>query len=59
NYTLGKLMIMKLRDDYQKEKGEDYSIKEFHDRLLSYGSPPITVVRKLMLENAGNSQDVL
>lgn len=51
NYTLGKLMIKKLREDYKKEKGENFNLKEFHDTLLSFGSPPITVLRKLILEN--------
>ena len=40
NYTLGKLMIMKLREDYRQERGPSFSLKEFHDRLLSYGAPP-------------------
>ena len=51
NYTLGKLLIKKLRDDYTKEKGEEFSLKSFHDTLLSYGSAPITVMRKLLLNN--------
>ena len=51
NYTLGKLMIKKLREDYKKEKGENFNLKEFHDTLLSFGSPPITVLRNLILEN--------
>lgn len=51
NYTLGKIMIKKLRDDYRKEKGENFNLKEFHDKLLSFGSPPITVLRNIMLKN--------
>lgn len=51
NYTLGKLLIKKLKDDYSKEKGDTFSLKEFHDTLLSYGSASITVLRKLLLEN--------
>ena len=35
NYTLGKLMILKLREDYRREQGIEYSLKNFHDRLLS------------------------
>ncbi|MCE7735180.1 MAG: DUF885 domain-containing protein [Candidatus Heimdallarchaeota archaeon] len=55
NYTLGKLMIKKLRSDIMAEKGDKFNLKEFHDTLLSYGSPPISVLRKLILENpAGN-----
>ena len=49
NYTLGKLMILKLRDSYQREKGGSFSLKEFHDRLLSYGAPALPLLRKVML----------
>lgn len=51
NYTLGKLMILKLREDYKKERGDKFSLKEFHNKLLSYASPQITVLRKIILEN--------
>ena len=50
NYTLGKLMILKLREDYQGEQGPAFSRKEFHDRLLSYGSPPVPLLREAMLK---------
>ncbi len=49
NYALGKLMIEKLREDYKNEKGEDFSLRQFHDELLSYGAPPIPLLRKIML----------
>ncbi len=48
-YTLGKLQIMKLREDYRKKRGAQFSLEEFHDRLLSQGYPPIKIVRKAML----------
>ena len=48
-YTLGKLQIMKLREDYRKMRGSQFSLQEFHDRLLSQGYPPIKIVRKTML----------
>ena len=51
NYTLGKLMILKLRDDYRREQGSAYSLKGFHDRLLSYGAPPLPLLRDVMLAN--------
>jgi len=51
NYTLGKLMILKLREDYREEKGASFSLKEFHDRLLSYGAPPVPLLREAMLRN--------
>lgn len=49
NYTLGKLMILKLREDWKAQEGDSYSLKKFHDTLLSFGAPPIPLVRKLML----------
>ena len=55
NYTLGKLMILKLRDDYRREQGSAYSLRGFHDRLLSYGAPALPLVREAMLTNPGDS----
>ncbi|MYB50314.1 MAG: DUF885 domain-containing protein [Dehalococcoidia bacterium] len=49
NYTLGKLQIMKLREDYKARVGESFSLKDFHDKLLSFGAPPIPLVREAML----------
>ena len=48
-YTLGKLMILKLREDYRHEQGSAFSLKRFHDTLLSFGAPPIPLVREMML----------
>lgn len=55
NYTLGKLMIKKLARDYRREKAGGFSLKEFHDRLLSYGAPALPLVREVMLENPEGS----
>lgn len=49
NYTLGKLMINKLRDDWTANRGGREAWGEFHDAFLSYGSPPIPLVRRMML----------
>ena len=54
NYTLGKLMILKLREDYRNEKGKEFSLKEFHDTFLSFGAPPIPLVREMMLRDSGD-----
>jgi hypothetical protein len=51
NYTLGKLMIRKLRDDWTVDKGRREAWQRFHDTFLSYGGPPIPVVRRAMLGN--------
>jgi len=55
NYTLGKLMILKLRKDYQREQGGAYNLKEFHDRLLSFGGPALPLLRPALLMNPGES----
>ena len=49
NYTLGKLMIRKLRDDWTATRGGRAAWKSFHDAFLSYGAPPIPLVRKAMI----------
>ena len=39
NYTVGKLEILKLRDDYRAQMGDKFSLTEFHDRLLAGAWP--------------------
>lgn len=48
-YTLGKLEIMKLREDMKKKQGAAFSLQKFHDDFLKQGFPPIKVVRQAML----------
>ena len=48
-YTLGKLEIMKLRDDVKKKQGAAFSLEKFHDNFLRQGFPPIKIVREAML----------
>jgi uncharacterized protein (DUF885 family) len=48
-YTLGKLMILKLRSDYQKMTGAAFTLEKFHDELLSRGDPPIPLLRPFIL----------
>jgi hypothetical protein len=64
NYTLGKLMIRKLRTDWvAKQAGGAAAAtpadqmkywQAFHDKFLSYGGPPIPLVRKYMLGEGGS-----
>jgi hypothetical protein len=49
NYTMGKLMIRKLRQDWTRDRGGRSAWRDFHDRFLSYGGPPIPLVRRAML----------
>jgi uncharacterized protein (DUF885 family) len=49
NYTLGKLMIRQLREDWTASRGRRSAWKAFHDQFLSYGGPPVPLVRDEML----------
>lgn len=49
NYTMGKLMIRKLRDDWSSSRGGRQAWKLFNDEFLSYGGPPIPLVRAQMM----------
>jgi hypothetical protein len=55
-YTLGKLEILKLREDYKKMRGDKFSLQEFHNSFLKQGFPPIKIIRQQML---GNNSPVL
>jgi uncharacterized protein (DUF885 family) len=48
-YTLGKLEIMKLREDVKKKQGAAFSLEKFHDDFLRQGFPPIKIVREALL----------
>jgi uncharacterized protein (DUF885 family) len=49
NYTMGKLIIKKLREDWCASRGGRTAWKQFHDQFLTYGGPPIPLVRKAMM----------
>jgi uncharacterized protein (DUF885 family) len=59
NYTLGKLQILKLRDDYKAQQGDDFSLQKFHNELLNHGMPPIRLLREIMLKDQSKWNDVL
>jgi uncharacterized protein (DUF885 family) len=48
-YTLGKLEIMKLREDMKKKQGAAFSLEKFHDDFLRQGFPPVKIVREALL----------
>jgi uncharacterized protein (DUF885 family) len=48
-YTLGKLEIMKLREDMKKKEGAAFSLEKFHNDFMRQGFPPIKIVRRAML----------
>jgi len=50
-YTLGKLEIMKLREDVHKKEGAAFNLQQFHDSFMLQGFAPIKVIRKTMLHD--------
>lgn len=52
-YTMGKLMILKLRDDYKARMGAQYSLQGFHDAFIRLGPLPLPLIRKAMLGEIG------
>lgn len=47
-YSLGKLMLQKLRADAAASEGDGFSLPRFHDRLLGQGCLPFRMHRDLM-----------
>ncbi|MDR3695135.1 DUF885 domain-containing protein [Mucilaginibacter sp.] len=58
-YTIGKLEILKLRKDYQKQEGANFSLKKFHDEVLNHGMPQIRLLREVMLKDSSAWKEVL
>ncbi|MEQ1868496.1 MAG: DUF885 domain-containing protein [Vicinamibacterales bacterium] len=50
-YSVGKLMLLKLRQDCKQEQGKGFSLRTFHDTLLGNGTAPLWLHRQLMLAN--------
>jgi uncharacterized protein (DUF885 family) len=59
NYTLGKMQILKLRDDYKAQQGDEFSLQKFHNELLNHGMPPIRLLREIMLKDQSKWDQVL
>jgi uncharacterized protein (DUF885 family) len=53
NYTIGKLEILRLRDDYKEKMGDKFSLKEFHDRFLAAGLAPVRIIRRELMGTDG------
>ncbi|OOQ60207.1 DUF885 domain-containing protein [Mucilaginibacter pedocola] len=58
-YTIGKLELLKLREDYKKQEGANYSLKKFHDAVLDNGMPQVGLLRELLLKDKATWKDVL
>jgi uncharacterized protein (DUF885 family) len=52
-YTLGKLQILALRDEAKRKLGDRFSLKRFHDALLSHGAPPLALIHDRVLRETG------
>ena len=48
-YTLGKLQIYKLREDYRKAIGKDFRLETFHNEFVKQGGIPIKLIRRILL----------
>jgi len=49
-YSVGKLMMRKLRADYEEQQGGKFSLRAFHDAVLAQGSAPFWAHRRLLLQ---------
>jgi uncharacterized protein (DUF885 family) len=54
NYTLGKLMLRRLRDDVRAREGARFDLQSFHDALLDLGAPPLPLARRALLGDDTN-----
>jgi uncharacterized protein (DUF885 family) len=53
-YTMGKLMLLKLRADYKAKMGPSYTLQNFHDTFITLGPLPFPLIRRAMLGDAGS-----
>src|SRR5207244_10155010 len=60
-YSVGKLMLLKLRNDYKQQQGKSFSLRTFHDTLLGQGTAPLWLHRQLMVggPDAADAGDLL
>jgi uncharacterized protein (DUF885 family) len=59
NYSLGKMQIMKLREDYKAQQGDEFSLEQFHNQLLDHGMPPIRLLREILLKDKAKWDEAL
>jgi uncharacterized protein (DUF885 family) len=58
-YTLGKLQILKLQEDYKKQEGSSYNLQKFNDAMLDNGMPPIQIMREILLKDKKSWNKIL
>jgi uncharacterized protein (DUF885 family) len=54
-YSVGKLMMLKLRRDYKEQQGGKFSLRTFHDTVLRQGTAPFWAHRRLLLQDSSNA----
>jgi len=58
-YSLGKLQIIKLREDFKKQEGPNFTLQKFHDQFLDHGMPTIKQMRETLLKDKNTWNDIL
>ena len=58
-YTLGKLQLLKLRRDFEKQEGANFSLKKFHDAVCDHGQMPIRFLREVLLKDRESWEETL
>lgn len=58
-YTVGKLEILKLRNDYQQQEGSNFSLQKFHDAMMDNGMPPVIMLREILLKDKSKWTEIL
>src|SRR5690606_17458354 len=51
-YFVGVQEHLSLREEARRRWGKDFTLKRYHDTVLSFGSPPVRYVRELMFPEA-------
>lgn len=54
-YTLGKLQVYKLREDYAKKQGKSFNLARFHADFVRQGAIPIALIRRILLGEEGST----
>jgi uncharacterized protein DUF885 len=54
---MGKLAILKLREDYRQKMGAEYTLQKFHDAFIALGPLPLPLIRQAMLARAARCSE--
>jgi uncharacterized protein (DUF885 family) len=59
SYITGKWQIMRLLGRYRDSQGDNFRLGAFHDKLISYGTLPLSVVEWLMFDDESSVRQAL